>query len=101
MEFENVVVVNFPELDEIDVAIVQKNFESFFSKISFLNNVNLHLAHKEYAKGGIRKQHEIHAKLTTDRTTFFASETDWQFLEVLQNALKKLEKEVQKKHSNK
>jgi len=101
MEFENVVISNFPELDEVDIALVGKSFESFFAKVSFLESPNLHLSYKEYSKGGLRKQHEIHAKLTANKALFFASDVGWQMLEVLQITLKKLEKEVQKKHSHK
>ena len=99
MEFENVIFVNFPALDEIDQGVAQKNLVSFFSKVSFLEEPNLHVSYKGYAKGGLRKQHEIHTKLTTSTDAVFASEVGWQLLEVLQNSLKKLEKEVQKKHS--
>jgi len=101
MNFENVIFSNFPEIDEVDRGLVQKNLETFFSKISFLDSPSLHINYKGYAKGGLRKQHEIHAKLTTSIDAVFASEVGWQLLEVLQNALKKLEKEVQKKHSKK
>lgn len=99
MEFENVVFANFPELDEIDQGLLQKNLESFFGKVSYVEDPSLHISYKGYAKGGLRKQHEVHLKLNTRKDVIFASETGWQLLEVLQTTLKKLEKEVQKKHS--
>jgi len=101
MGFENVVFANFPELDEIDMGVMQKNLESFFSNVSFLEDPNLHISYKGYAKGGLRRQHEVHLKLKTNADVIFASEIGWQLLEVMQNSLKKLEKEVHKKHSKK
>jgi len=101
MEYENVIFANFPELDEIDVGLMQKNLDAFFSNVSFLDNPNLHVSYKGYAKGGLRKQHEVHVKLNTSTDSVFASEIGWQLLEVMQNSLKKLEKEVHKKHSKK
>ena len=89
MQFENVIFSNFPELDEVDQGVVQKNIESFFSKVLFLDSPKVHFSYKSYAKGGLRQQHEIHAKLTTSTDAFFASEVGWQLLEVLQNSLKK------------
>jgi len=99
MEYDNVVFANFPELDGVDEGLLQKNLEAFFSKISFLESPNLHISYKGYAKGGLRKQHEVHVKLTSSKNVVFASDVGWQLLEVFQNSLKKLEKEVQKKHS--
>jgi len=99
MEYENVVFANFPELDGVDEVLLQKVLETFFSKVSYLENPNLHISYKGYAKGGLRKQHEVHVKLTSSKGAVFASEVGWQLLEVIQNSLKKLEKEVQKKHS--
>jgi hypothetical protein len=101
MKYENVVFANFPELDEIDMGVMQQNLDSFFSKVSFLGEPNLHVSYKGYAKGGLRKQHEVHVKLKTSTDAIFASEIGWQLLEVMQNSLKKLEKEVHKKHSKK
>jgi len=101
MEYENVIFANFPDLDGVDEGLLQKGLETFFSKISFLDNPSLHISYKGYAKGGLRKQHEVHVKLTSSKDVLFASEVGWQLLEVFQNSLKKLEKEVQKKHSKK
>jgi len=101
MEYEKVIFANFPKLDGVDEGLLQQNLDSFFSKVSFLTSPSLHISYKGYAKGGLRKQHEVHVKLTASKDVLFASETGWQLLEVVQNSLKKLEKEVQKKHSKK
>ncbi|MBT4191872.1 MAG: hypothetical protein HOE11_01045 [Candidatus Diapherotrites archaeon] len=99
-KLENVELIKFPELDEIDSALLDKNIEHFFKKVSS-NDVSLRLTCHDYARGGVKKQHEIKAHLILDGEAYFASDTTWQLLETVQNALKKLEKEVLKKHFSK
>jgi hypothetical protein len=101
MIFKNVELSKFPEFDEVDSAILGKSFESFFGRVSFMQTPRLHLSHKEYARGGLKKQHEVHVKFLTESKAFFASQTGWQLLEVIQDTLKKLEREVLKEHSQK
>lgn len=101
MAFPNVEFVKFPEVDEVDQGLVQKALEHFMKKVPYKNEVKLHLSLKEYAKGGLRAQHELHATLTLDGKRFFAQETDWKLMTVIQDVLKKLEKEVLKEHSKK
>jgi ribosome-associated translation inhibitor RaiA len=98
--FKNVEVVHFPEVDEIDYGIIEKSFESFLEKVSCGDiEPKLHLSVKEYDKGGVKKQHEIHGKLDLNGDLFVASHTDWQLIATIQSVLNKLEKEVLKKHS--
>ncbi len=97
--FSNLELIKFPKVDEIDNAIFVKNFERFFSKVPLLGADKLTLSVKEYAKGGLRKQHEVKAKLLLNNKVFVASETNWQLIETVQDVLKKLEKEVQKSTS--
>jgi ribosome-associated translation inhibitor RaiA len=99
-ELENVELIKFPELDEIDSALLDKNITHFFKKVPS-DDVSLRLTCHDYARGGVKKQHEIKAHLILDGDTYFASDTTWQLLETVQNALRKLEKEVLKKHSSK
>jgi hypothetical protein len=96
---ENVELVKFPKLDEVDASILEKSFERFLSKIVLLEDDKLILTAKEYAKGGLRRQHEIKARLSISGKFFSASDTGWQLLETVQNVLKKLEKEVLKSTS--
>lgn len=97
--FENIELIKFPSLDEVDESILEKNFERFLAKFGFENNDKLTLSFKEYAKGGLRRQHEIKARLFFSGKYFSASDTGWQLLETIQNVLKKLEKEVLKSTS--
>jgi ribosome-associated translation inhibitor RaiA len=100
--FEQVETVHFPDVDEIDRGIVEKNFQTFLEKVNNGKELpTLHLSFKQYDKGGLKKQHEIHAKLTIDGDIFIASHTDWQLIATIQSVLTKLEKEVLKKHSKK
>jgi ribosome-associated translation inhibitor RaiA len=96
--FENLELVNFPQVDEVDNDLIVKSFERFFSKINMSDADKLKLSVKEYAKGGIRKQHEVKAHLNLASKDFAASETNWQLIKTIQDVLKKLEKEVRKEH---
>lgn len=94
--FKNLELVNFPEVDEVDNSILVKNLEHFFNKVSVDGENYLKISSKEYAKGGLRKQHEIKGQLFLDGEMFFASDTGWKLLETVQSMLKKLEKEVRR-----
>jgi ribosome-associated translation inhibitor RaiA len=101
-KFENVRVSNFPEVDEIDRALIEKNFQRFFEKLGpYGGERELHLNVKEYDKGGLKKQHDVQARLFLDGDIFAAKEVDWQLIATIQSVLDKLEKEVLKKHSKK
>ncbi|MDD4250580.1 MAG: hypothetical protein PHX27_00105 [Candidatus ainarchaeum sp.] len=96
---KNIELIKFPELDEIDAGILENNLSRFLDRLQLGDNDVLSLSYKEYSKGGLRKQHEIKAKLVFSGKTFSASETDWKFLETIQTVLKKIEKEVLKSTS--
>ena len=94
---DNVKLVKFVELDEIDQGLFESALEHFFKKIGPGSNLVLSL--KEYKKGGLRSQHEIHAKLKLTGHEFFAERKGWLLLEVVQEVLKVLASEVKKKAS--
>jgi|GEM_PF-1024276 len=95
--FPNVKLIKFPELDEVDLGLLEKSAGSFFKKVGSDAQVSLSL--KEYKKGGLRAQHEVHGSLIVGGKSFFANHEDWQLLEVVQHVLKVLEKEFLKKSS--
>lgn len=95
--FPNVKLIKFPEVDEVDLALVEKSLTSFFKKVG--EDAKLSLVLKEYKKGGLRAQHEIHGTLIVNGKSYFADYEDWQLLEVIQHILKVLEKEYLKKVS--
>jgi ribosome-associated translation inhibitor RaiA len=97
--FSNLELVKFPEVDEVDKSILVNNFERFFSKFDLKDADKLTITVKDYAKGGLRRQHEVKAHFSLNNKVFAASDTDWQLIETIQNVLKKLEKEVQKSTS--
>jgi hypothetical protein len=96
--FKNLELVHFPEVDEVDNALIVKNFETFFDKVAVEGENYLKISAKEYSKGGLRKQHELKGQLFLDGEMFFASDTGWKLIETTQNVLKKLQKEVKNKH---
>jgi len=93
----NVKLVKFPELDEVDLGLFNTALAHFFKRVG--DGVTLQLSLKEYNKGGLRAQHEIHATAVLNGDKFFAEHTDWLLLEVVQHVLKTLEKEIKKKES--
>ena len=86
----NVKLVKFEKFDEIDEALFEKAISSFLEKVG--SDVELTLSLKDYAKGGMRVQHELHAKVFAGGKTFFAEEEGWKLLGVIQKALDVLEK---------
>jgi hypothetical protein len=88
----NVKLVKCPVLDEIDQGLFENALSHFFKKVG--QGSVLQLSFKEYARGGLKAQHEVHGKLLINGKEFFASAEDWQFLGVVQRVLKKLEREV-------
>ena len=97
---KNLELSKFPEVDEVDREIIKEIFVRFLSKVNVSEDDLLHVSVKDYAKGGLRKQHEVMAKLSLAGKSFNASETNWQLIKTIQNVLKKLEKEVLKSTSN-
>ena len=95
VSFPKVELTKIPVIDEVDAGILSKTFEHFFKKLPA--EAKIHLAFKEYARGGLSKQHEIHATLEIDHEKFFASEEGWKLISTVQSVLNKLEREVSKK----
>ncbi len=92
--FPNVTLVKFDKIDEVDLAFFEKSLERFFKKVG--TNTKLQLALKDYAKGGLRVQHEIHGTLTIGVKKFYASAEGWKLFEVVSEVLSKLIKETEK-----
>jgi ribosome-associated translation inhibitor RaiA len=93
-KFPNVKLVKFPEIDEVDLAFFEKSLEKFFSKVG--TDATLQLSLKDYAKGGLRVQHEVHGTLKIGSKSFFAEEEGWKLFEAIANVLTKLTKETMK-----
>ncbi len=92
----NVKLVKFPTTDEIDQALFEKALDHFLNKVG---GGELQLSFKEYARGGLRVQHEVHGKFVQNGQLFVASDEKWQFLGAVQSVLKKIQKEVVKQSS--
>jgi len=97
-DYGNVELVKFPEIDEVDSALLKKTFESFFNKNP---DVKLHISYKGYNKGGIKTQHEFHVKAILKGKSFFAEVVSWKLLDGVQDCLKKIERELEKELSRK
>jgi hypothetical protein len=95
--FANVELVKFPELDEVDESMLETTITNFLKKVG--EDVKLHLSLKQYKRGGLRMQHEVHARALFGGRGFFASYEGWMLLDAVQRVLKKVEKEVDKAFS--
>ncbi|VVB74427.1 Uncharacterised protein [uncultured archaeon] len=95
----NVELVKFPEFDEVDEKLFESALSHFFKKVG--EDAKLHLDLKQYKKGGLRIQHEVHGTLSIRGKKFFASNEDWILINTLQSVLDKLAKEVKKADSKK
>lgn len=94
---KNVKLVKFPEFDDADRELFSKTVNNFIKKIG--DDCELQLSLKQYHKGGFRTQHEVHGRVFVMGRSFFAEETGWQLLGVIQSVLRSLEKEVKKERS--
>lgn len=97
-KYLNVELVKFPEVDEVDLAFFEKALERFFSKVG--SEAKLQLSLKNYAKGGMRVQHEVKGVLLVGSKKFFAKQEGWKLFgvvsKVLSNLVKKTKKEFKK-----
>jgi hypothetical protein len=94
--FKNLELIKFPKFDEPDEELVITIFDRFFNKSFFGQDCKLSLTLKDYSKGGLRKQHEIHAKFVCGDKSFYASDIEWNLIKCIQKVIKKLESEVKK-----
>ena len=92
--FPNVTLVKFDKIDEVDLAFFEKAIERFIKKVGA--DAKLQLALKDYAKGGLRVQHELHGTLSIGAKKFYASAEGWKLFEVVSDVLAKLIKETEK-----
>ena len=98
---EGVEFAKLPEIDEVDAAIIKSDIERFLKKVSFGEDVRLHLTFKEHRHEGLKIHHEVHARLSIGGRPFFASDNGWQLIEVIQKVLDHLKKEVFRKFGRK
>ena len=98
----NIRLLGFPELDEVDEQIALNALQENFEKISrTLPEFTLVLQAKAYSKLGPRRQHELHARLAGPKVKAFSTALEWNFLTALQDCLKELRQEVRKIQSKK
>ena len=91
-------LVSFPALDEVDDITAEAAVSKFFLKMQKkLGSFDLTVQAKEFNKDRLRKQHELHSRLIAPKIMLSATATEWNFLSALQESLKDLEKEFNKK----
>ena len=65
-------------------------------KIQFPRVFTVHI--QTYHSEGIRSKYSIHGRLTTDRSMYYASQTDWNLYKTMDALLNQLEKTVKREH---
>ena len=65
-------------------------------KIQFPRVFTVHI--QTYHHEGMRSKFSIHARLTTDRSMYYASQTDWDIYRTMDALLSQLEKTVKREH---
>jgi len=65
-------------------------------KIQFPRVFTVHI--QTYHSEGIRSKYSIHGRLTTDRSMYYASQTDWNLYKTMDALLDQLEKTVKREH---
>jgi ribosome-associated translation inhibitor RaiA len=85
---------NLPELDSFEKSKVESALIASFDKMQKIVNKEMLLnAHfKQHEAEGTRKKSSVHLKLNFPGKTIVSSDSGWDVLAVLQNALKMLER---------
>jgi len=65
-------------------------------KIQFPRVFTVHVS--IYHHEGMRSKYSLHARLTTDRSMYYANETDWDLYKTVDRLLQQLEKNVKREH---
>jgi ribosome-associated translation inhibitor RaiA len=98
MNFEDrwIEVSDAPDLDGFEKAKVVESLSVSFDKLQRVvgKELFLHVHFKRHEVQGSREKHAVHLKLVFPGKTVVASESGWQPVEVLQAALKVLERET-------
>lgn len=98
MNFEGrrVEASNLPKLDSFAQSKIEHALILSFDKLQRVvnNQVVLHAHFKQHMPEGKRTKHSVHLKLSIPGSTLISSESGWNLVNVLQNALHVLEREA-------
>jgi len=96
------VYVQITGLDEEDPDVytvlygqIEKSMRRI-EKIQFPRVFTVHLS--TYHHEGMRSKYSIHARLTTDRSMFYANQSDWDMFKTMDLVLDQLEKNIKREH---
>lgn len=94
---DNISLINFPELDEVDFEIASRSIKDSISRVSNSvgDNFSFSISVKKSANLGLRSKHFVSCKLSSPGLKLInSSSSGWLFLSTLQSSLKKLEVEA-------
>lgn len=84
-----------PDIYTILYEQIEKSMKRI-GKIQFPRVFTVHIS--TYHPEGMRSKYSIHARLTTDRSMYYANETDWDLYRTMDRLLQQLEKNVKREH---
>ncbi len=89
-------ISGMPELSDFDREIIIDRIEKFYEKIDKLleEKPELNIRFKEYRTSGMRKKHEISARIVSGKYNLQAKTSDWNLLTALEEALDVLIKQL-------
>ena len=84
-----------PDVYSVLYDLIEKSMKRI-DKIQFPRVFTVHI--QTYHHEGLRSKFSIHARLTTDRSMYYASQTDWDIYRTMDALLDQLEKTVKREH---
>lgn len=94
---QNVELVHFPELDEIDSALAEKCVAKSLDKITRIANkedLKIKIQVRKYHRSAGRKEYEVHSRFDDPQLKMFSTAKNWNFLTALEDSMKILEGET-------
>lgn len=84
-----------PDVYDVLYGQIEKSMKRI-DKIQFPRVFTVHI--QAYHHEGMRSKYSIHARLTTDKSLLYASQTDWDLYKTMDGILQQLEKNVKREH---
>lgn len=92
-------ITGFVEEDPDVYSVLYDQIEKSMKRIDKIQFPRVFTVHiQTYHHEGMRSKFSIHARLTTDRSMYYASQTDWDIYRTMDALLDQLEKTVKREH---
>lgn len=97
---QNIELVHFPELDEVDSALAEKCVSKSLGKVTRItkkDDLKIKIQVRKYQRSAGRKEYEVHSRFDDPQIKIFATAKSWNFLSALEDSMKILEGETVKR----